>query len=703
MPPGWHRLIELKAWTALPCYSNANQVCGTFKSAQLNKEASPAHQQERVDAAARAREQRWGLGTRFTADPFNADELQVTTYSDRARRLHAAVENATDGAVAGARSNRRQMVIFLGLMYATRAKQIADRDREANRLREIYLNSYPVLQTVLNFEQPQPRATAWRTGRDALYATRCSDALHKLLPNEPAIRCCTKSTNDAACWTADEYPYADPVPHDSGCTKRALELADAPIDRPTNFYTDRLAVPEPPPPSPAPPSPPPPAAPPASPSPPGPPVAITRDQVMAKLYEAQRGFCDSVYVLSAEARCTQLALTLQEAFVFEGDSWTPPSFPPIAPDVDLPPLPPPPPSPKVPEGEQSHLTYLDGTPAYLSSYFVADERGGGFAGSDATGARTPLAQADATREAVLDLLHTGAAPFGQWAACANASAPLPCRTADTKARCLDGARRCQDDYLENMRNPWVELDLLQALPAVETHDTRYFFALEIVLPPEREYGELLFRGVAGTVDEGYEVHTYDQHHNPTPVRCQTWQAQRLTAYSPGLRAVQYVCLDALAGENAYAAMRAVRHVRLVLPGELRMVWVDSLRAVFRTLRDSDPSPPPPPGKPPSPPSPSFPPDAPAATGDCDFYEGGTEADFGVSASAQITIEEPCGLAPKACCALAHEEGAYLFFVGLSGCCMLYKDGALTLPGGLDPPVAASGLDALGRKGVGVVV
>ena len=254
-----------------------------------------------------------------------------------------------------------------------------------------------------------------------------------------------------------------------------------------------------------------------------------------------------------------------------------------------------------------------------------------------------------------------------------------------------------------MRNPWVELDLLAALPAVETHDTRYFFALEIALPPEREYGALLFRAAGGETDLGYEVHTYDQHHNPTPVRCQTWQAQRLTAYSPGLRAVQYVCLDALASEDAYAAMRTVRHVRLVLPGDLRMVWVDSLRAVFRTLRDSAPSPPPPPGRPPSPPSPSFPPDAPVATGDCDFYEGSTDADFSLSASAPITIEEPCGLSPRTCCALAHEEGAYVFFVSVSGCCMLYKDGTLAYPFGLAPPVAASGLDALGRGGVGVVV
>jgi hypothetical protein len=409
-----------------------------------------------------------------------------------------------------------------------------------------------------------------------------------------------------------------------------------------------------------------------------------------------------VYILSSEARCTQLAITMQEAFVFEGPSWIPPAFPPVAPDVDPPPLPPPPPSPKLPEGEQSHITYIDLAPAYLSTYFVADHSGQGV-GADDTGARTPLAQTNATRDAVLQQLNSGSAPFGQWAACSNASAPLPCRTGDLERRCVDGARRCQADHLANMREPWMELDFSGALPAVETHDTRYFFALELTLPPEREYGELLFRAAGGTVDLGYEVHTYDQHHNPTRARCQTWQAQRLTAYSPGLRQVQFVCLDALASEDAYNAMRTVRHVRIMLLGELRMLWLDSVRAVFRTLRDSNPSPPPPPGNPPSPPSPSFPPDIPAATGDCDFYEGLATVAYELMVDQQFVLEEPCGLSPQACCALAHEESAIFFAVTLSGCCTLYKDGLLTLPAGTAPPTAVSSFDSIGRAGAGVVV
>ena len=379
----------------------------------------------------------------------------------------------------------------------------------------------------------------------------------------------------------------------------------------------------------------------------------------------------------------------------------------MAPDVDPPPSPPPPPSPKVPEGEQTHLLYPAVAASYLSTYFVAEPDG---AGVDAamTGARTPLAQANATRDAALGYIADGTYAYGTWAACDAAhaaTAPLPCRSGDLDRRCLDGARRCQPDHLDNMRDPWVELDLLDTMPYVETGDTHYFFALEITLPPEEEYGRLLFRSVGGTEDIGYEVLTYDQHHNPTEGRaqCQTWRDQVVTAHSPDERLVQFTCLPALASEEDYAVMRTVRYVRLVLPGELRMVWFDALRPVFRTLRDANPSPPPSPGPPPAPPAPVFPPDAPGVVYECDFYKDGTEAGFSLPGSMPITIEEPCGLSPRRCCALAHEEGAYAFVLSLSGCCTLYQDGAVVLPGGLDPPAAASGLSAVGSGGVGVVV
>jgi len=408
-------------------------------------------------------------------------------------------------------------------------------------------------------------------------------------------------------------------------------------------------------------------------------------------------------VSSAEARCTRLALTLQTAYIYEGDSWTPPHLPPVAPDVAPPPSPPPPPAPAIPFDEQQHIFHVAATAAYLSTYFVA-ESGGEGPGADATGARTPLEQEDATRDAVVALIDGGGATYGHWAACgqsASASAPLPCRSGDTAGRCLDGARRCQTDYADNMREPWVELDLLDALPAVETRDQRYFFALEIALPPEEEYGRLLFRAAGGSEDLGYEVETFDAHHNPTPRRCQTWQDQQVTAHSPGTRALQFVCLPALASEEDYATMRTVRYVRLALPGEMRMVWVDALRPVFRTLRDSEPSPPPPPGPPPSPPSPVFPPDAPAVAVECTFYEGQLDTGLSLMILEEDMLEEPCGLSPKACCTVAHEVGATLFTVGASGCCMAYT-GAVTVPGGLASSLA-SGATRVGVSGFGVPV
>ena len=715
--PGWHRLFELKAWPAYACTANAQQTCGTYKSTTLTKEVSSTDQQNQRDALLREFQEKNQLGLRISDD--NTVENSVALIDRRARLLHELVQNGTflaphahSSALRAA--HRRQLLFFLpivalaiaatagaGVGGAIAGAQIQNALANANQ-EEVKL--LPVLLVRINQDAPRVQATSWRTGRDALMSVRCSNKLHEHTKNSDRPWPCCDDNGDGGqtgCMLEDEWPYY--AQRGMGCSKHALELEDAERDTLAEYLlTRRLNFNPPPVPYPPPPVPPPPTPPPRSPPPPTPPEGISFGQTKAILFEAQRAFCDTVYISSAEARCTTLAQTLHQSYVFDDASWTPPSLPPVAPDVDPPPSPPPPPSPKVPEGEQTHLLYPAIAAAYLSTYFVAEPDG---AGVDAamTGARTPLAQANATRDAALASVAIGT--YGKWAACdaAHATAPLPCRSGDLDRRCLDGARRCQVDHLDNMRDPWVELDLLDTMPHVETGDTHYFFALEITLPPEEEYGRLLFRSAGGTEDIGYEVLTYDQHHNPTEARCQTWQDQVVTAHSPAERLVQFVCLPALASEEAYAVMRAVRYVRLVLPGELRMVWFDALRPVFRTLRDANPSPPPSPGPPPAPPAPVFPPDAPGVVRECDFYQDSTNVAFSLPQSGATVLEEPCGLTPKACCALAHEEGAFIFDLSLSGCCTLYKDGALAVPGGLDPPTAASGLNAVGVAGVGVVV
>ena len=539
-------------------------------------------------------------------------------------------------------------------------------------------------------------------------SVRCSNKLHEHTKKSDYPWPCCDDDGDGGqtgCVAEAERTYW--AQRSIGCSSHALELEDAERDTLAEYLlTRRLKFNPPPVPYPPPPVPPPPGPPPRALPPPTPPEGISFGQTKAILFEAQRAFCDTVYISSAEARCTTLAQTLQRSYVFDDASWTPPSLPPVAPDIDPPPSPPPPPSPAVPKDEQTHILYPNVSASYLSTYFLAEDGGTGV-DAEMVGARTPLKQANATRAAVLASIADGTFAYGQWAACdaARTTAPLPCRSGDLYDRCLNGARRCEDDYaLGNMHDPWVEIDLLHTMPHVETGDTHYFFALEITLPPEEEYGRLLFRSVGGAEDLGYRVLTYDQHHNPTEGRaeCQTWRDQVVTTHSLDERLVQFVCLSPLASEEDYAVMRTVRYVRLVLPGEMRLVWVDALRPVFRTLRDANPSPPPSPGPPPAPPAPVFPPDAPGVVRECDFYKDGTDVGFAIPESTPITIEEPCGLSPARCCTLAHEEGAYAFVLSLSGCCTLYKDGALTVPGGLSK-VDASGLSAVGVAGVGVVV
>ena len=778
--PGWHRLINLKIWPTWPCNQNADQTCGASKfpagSKQLKNSLEELRKTKKVVKQVLKSKIGLSLSNVFSrtgkysvrnslgaaALPFGrrlssrskpmptatptpiptatpAAELPpsletllgdirasagASEVGSRALLMHELAGNLTD-----ARHDRRRMPFFLPLLGYVLSTTLASTvvglavggavARAIDAALEAGITVHePVFLSQINVGAERPRAVEWRTGKEALFAVRCSDKLHVKFPDD--IKCCMFNPDGgtSGCLTDEEHQYDRDVDRRDYCNPRELELADSRKDTLPEFIVTRLTFYPPPSPFSPSPSPPPPVTPPATPPPPAPPVAVSAGFVRAQLFEAQRAFCDTVYISSAEARCTRLAQTLQQAYIYEGDSWTPPHLPPVAPDVAPPPSPPPPPLPAVPLEEQAHIFRVTPEAVFLSTYFVADRDGEGEGAQD-KGARTPLAQETATRDAVFASIQDGVHAYGQWAACDAdlADAPLPCRSADLERRCLSGGVRCKPDHLDNMRDPWVELDLLNSLPHVETNDPRYFFGLEIELPPEEEYGKLLFRSVGGAEDIGYEVETFDQHHAPTEGRaqCQTWRDQTVTAHSPGLRSLQFVCLPALASEEDYATMRTVRYVRLALYGELRMVWVDSLTPIFRTLRDTNPSPPAPPNPPPPPPGPGAPPDLPESAKECDFYSdallesnGFVNYDWYPGATTPVVVlEQPCGLSPKACCELAHVVEASSFYIDVSGCCTQYvSDGAQSTPpvslSASGQAVAASTLDVVGVKGTGVV-
>ena len=357
-----------------------------------------------------------------------------------------------------------------------------------------------------------------------------------------------------------------------------------------------------------------------------------------------------------------------------GDGFSPPPLPPRPrPQMATPPPPPPYPRPRLPRSEDARIVFQDPTSATLSTYFI-----GGIE-TDPNTARVELGNSMArenvkntTRAAALfhitNFLH-----MPQWAACSEAlvenGAVLPCRTGDFPHRCVDGARHC-GTVQDNTYAPWVEIDLRKGKP---TDRDYYFFALYVTLPPEPEYGNLFFASAQGvSEDRGditnrfYELEVFDENHNPLRKQCKPYHRQSVDFYVDGMAYFQYVCLEALAGDDEYVAMRDVRFVRLTLLGNYRTLWITGLRVEWRSLTQLPPSLPPPPPLPPLPPQPAAPPDLPTSSHACHTY---SLLSFGTSYP--VAFEEPCGLTKEGCCALAygHNQTA-AWHLSPSGCCTL---------------------------------
>ena len=190
--------------------------------------------------------------------------------------------------------------------------------------------------TMINGNKDEVQPSAFHTGKNALLAARCSTFLRQNLdPSDEAmgyLRSCEATANPIkpyAAWT--EYT----------CSDSALELDDLRTTTLGTAYIDRLVHPaaSPPPPSP---DPPPPPRPPSPPPPPQPPVTISVGEAKRLANDMEREFCESVYLLSAEARCAALATSM---FTLTQYAVQTPSPPPLLPE-DVRPPPPPPPSMK---------------------------------------------------------------------------------------------------------------------------------------------------------------------------------------------------------------------------------------------------------------------------------------------------------------------------------------------------------------------
>lgn len=389
-------------------------------------------------------------------------------------------------------------------------------------------------------------------------------------------------------------------------------------------------------------------------------------------------FCDTVYFVSAQSRCSYLAGEMVARFPLREGAFTPSPPPPQPPPP--PPLPPPPPSPLVPADEDAREYRPDIYAVRLSTYFVPealDARGGrelltsygswpGFVRAKDLG----LTESSALRDEIVEA--TTKETWTKWAGCSikqitlesPGTPPLPCRTGASPATCVDGSRRC--GTLEgNSRAPYAEFEV----DAVRAHF--YLFAIEFTLPDSPVYGPLLFKSYYEAGGTGYSVTLTDDHRFPLRTGCLPWTEQNVAFWTKGLRTVQHRCAKVLASDADLEELARARHVKITLNGANRQLWVDGIQLIFRERvgASGGANPSPPPQSPHVPPQPKAPPDAPipgAVGNNCITFFG----QFVVPGEATVLVREPCGETPETCCAHAFENGASGFQISGAGCCDL---------------------------------
>ena len=440
--PGWHRLLYLKAFTVNSCDTNRDQLCNS----QINE--ATGNENFDLDAAVIAqfvREQeakyQSKLGARLARDKLAADVSgtlndignalgdagntisgwfgrrmdEFASDQDRNDRDHRRLYINADGvydldAMIAAVAPDEDFAKVAEENWGMPRSQLAARfELIRNQLKPSFL------KVKLNGQTDQAQVQTFRQGREALFAARCSDRLKELFPDDPAIQCCDEAPDGQGCTPNRVYASR------AECTQRPLELADARTETLSEEYIERLSGIKPPPSPPPSPAPPPPPSPPAPPPPPRPPVAISAAEGRAIALVAQRAFCDSVYLLSAESRCSALAQKLQMAFVL-GPDFTPPSLSPQPPPspIGLPPSPSPP-RPRLPDAEDARIVYQSPTHVTLSTYFLGEPETDPETASRGSGNQMGLTNiANRTRNNAINAISDGQLPYHQWAACSDA-------------------------------------------------------------------------------------------------------------------------------------------------------------------------------------------------------------------------------------------------------------------------------------------
>lgn len=427
------------------------------------------------------------------------------------------------------------------------------------------------------------------TGRRAVLRARCNQELQNSLLGEGACPVdCSQPRHELCC---ECHPYKD-LPT---CFQDSLPFIDAPQQYPSRTFWHRFGTPPPTPP-PAPSLPPP--APPLPPSPIAPPpraLDFSVGQVKEHVREYENAFCASVYYLSSQTRCTQLAVDLQTRFY--SSYFVPPSPSPAVPDT---PRAPPAPMPPLPELEPSfHVhpvhrvsisTLLSPTP---SVGYGASQVNTVLVGWDA--ARSLQALNDNAYDAVM-----------QRAGCTTAQqddlgAQLPCASAFTPDYCIDGARPCSDDPDRNaaIREISREPELVMELDDPPNTRFRFPFALRIVLPPDNERSKLLYESQFSDGGRGYVIEFYDAHGRWVNAFVRQTNSQLFGFHQDGLFVLHHYLAVADQDDEYYYSLSTVKYIKLRLYGDYRQIYVQRIDLIEHDLDDIS-HPPPPPGPPATP-------------------------------------------------------------------------------------------------------
>jgi hypothetical protein len=300
--PGWHRLIDVKAWPPVPCNRMPRQRCHT----EHVHAASSSGAKVRIDdwKQLSAYQRASGSGLRFDTSRTASGELSRTDFSVLANQETRAV---TPAILAQLQGQGRRNLQVTNEAAQTIFETIGYNEVSQTIVANFYANlpSTQLKSTYIN-EQEVPEWTTYTEGRQALLSARCSNLL--AFVGVPFAKFCTLDAAGTLPSHIEQFqPYRSEVSSltrqrctPSGQAIQTLQLDSDPIQYGSFHYVDRFNYRSPPPtpppsrPPPSPPSPPPPLFPPL------PPVGISAAELIAKVDDIQARVCDSVMLAQLE-------------------------------------------------------------------------------------------------------------------------------------------------------------------------------------------------------------------------------------------------------------------------------------------------------------------------------------------------------------------------------------------------------------------